>query len=257
MSNTYTGNTKLAMPAVNDTGWGVTLNSDLAAIDALSPVGALAVTTKEVPSASLNVAVAAGTFVDQSGAVQSYAGSASQAIAASSAKVLYLDGAASWALTVAASYPTTPHVRLATVVAGSSTITSVADNRLAIQHAGQRLPTVVHLLSTATANPAIAAGAAAGTGPTVACSGTDLAGTVSITTGTSPGAGTLATITFASAFASAPRAILLTPANATAAGVAASAYSNAANLTASAFTVDAATALAASTAYKWSYAIIG
>lgn len=40
------------------------------------------------------------------------------------------------ALTVAASYPTTPHVRLATVVAGSSTITSVTDNRQCFNVAG-------------------------------------------------------------------------------------------------------------------------
>jgi hypothetical protein len=259
MSTTYTTNAKLGLPGTGDTGWAGVLNADLSAVDALATVGALCVTTHEVPSASLLVDVAAGVFTDQSGAVQTYAGTTSYAITASSTRVLYLDGTASWALTAGTSYPATPHVRLATVVTGTSTITSVTDNRLAIGHAGQRLPTVTHLLSTATAIPTIAAGAAAGTSPTVSIgsNSTDLAGTVSITTGTSPGTGTLATITFNVAFAAAPRAILLTPANAAAAGVAADLYANASNVTTAHFTVDAATALAASTAYQWFFAILG
>lgn len=256
MSNTYTSNAKFAKPSVNDTGWGTTLNGDLDAIDALTTVGALAVTMKEVPSATLNVAVAAGNFVDQSGTVQAYAGSTSFAIAASSTKVLYLDGSASWALTAAASYPATPHVRLATVVSGATTITSVADNRLAIQHAGQRSPVVTHLLSTATAAPGIVAGAAAGTSPTVSIAGTDLAGIITVTTGTSPGTGTLATIAFTVAFAAAPRAIHLTPAGANSAGLAGT-YANSANVTTGQFTIDAQVAPTASTAYKWHYAVLG
>ena len=119
MSNTYTPNTKLAMPAIGDTGWAVPVNANCTLLDALSPVGGLAVTTTEVPSASLNVAVAAGTYIKQDGTIGSIRGPGSQAIGASSTQVLYLDLTNSGALAVAAAYPTTPHVRLATVVAGA------------------------------------------------------------------------------------------------------------------------------------------
>jgi hypothetical protein len=129
MSNTYTSNTKLAMPAPGDTGWSVPVNGNAAALDALASVGHLAVTTKEVPSASLNVAVAPGWFVQPNGATAPYTGAASFAVTANSTVVLYLDGTNAWALTAAANYPATPHVRLATVVAGAATISSIADNR--------------------------------------------------------------------------------------------------------------------------------
>ena len=129
MSNTYTANAKLAMPAIGDTGWAVPINGNAALIDALSPVGGLCVTAKEQPSTTLNVAVAAGQFVQRDGTIGTYAGTPSQAIPAGTTKVLYLDLAAAGALTVATSYPTTPHVRLATVVAGATSISSIADNR--------------------------------------------------------------------------------------------------------------------------------
>jgi hypothetical protein len=129
MSNTYTANTKLAMPAIGDTGWAVPVNSNCALLDALAPIGGLAVTTTELPSVSLNVAVAAGTYVKQDGTIAAFAGAASQAIAASSTQVLYLDLTNAGALAVAAAYPTTPHVRLATVVAGAGAISRVTDNR--------------------------------------------------------------------------------------------------------------------------------
>ena len=139
MSTTYTPNTKLGQPALGDTGWSAPLNNNATTLDGLAPVGGLCVTLHEVPSSSLKVAVAAGTVIAQDGSTVTYAGSASQAITASSTKVLYLDGTASWALTVAASYPTTPHVKLATVVAGSATITSVTDNRQCFNVAGSIL----------------------------------------------------------------------------------------------------------------------
>jgi hypothetical protein len=129
MSNTYTPNAKLAMPSIGDTGWAVPVNANCALIDALSPVGGLAVTTTEVPSASLNIAVAAGTYIRQDGTIGAFAGNSSQVLAASSTRVLYLDLTNSGALAVATAYPNTPHVRLATVVAGPTTISSITDNR--------------------------------------------------------------------------------------------------------------------------------
>ena len=129
MSNTYTSNVKLAMPAIGDTGWSVPVNGNCTTLDGLAPVGRLAVTTTEIPSASLNVAVAAGSYIKQDGTIGTFAGSASQSMTANSTQVLYLDLTNSGALTIAASYPTTPHVRLATVAAAASTITGLTDNR--------------------------------------------------------------------------------------------------------------------------------
>jgi hypothetical protein len=129
MSTTYTPNIKLGQPALGDTGWSTPINNNATTLDGLAPVGGLCVTLHEVPSTSLNVFVAAGNYIQQDGTIGTYAGTASQVITASATKVLYLDLTASGALTVAASYPTTAHVRLATVVAGSATITSITDNR--------------------------------------------------------------------------------------------------------------------------------
>lgn len=136
MSTSYTTNAKLAMPGLGDPSWSTPINGNAAALDALNPVGDLCVTTKEVPSTTLNVAVAGGVVLAQDGSTVTYAGTSSQAIAASSTKSVFLDGTSSWALTVAASFPTTPHVKLAVVVTGSATITSVTDSRQCFNVAG-------------------------------------------------------------------------------------------------------------------------
>jgi hypothetical protein len=136
MSTTYTPNVQLGMPASGDRMWNLPLNANCATLDVLAPLGGLNVTTTEVPSATLNVAVASGAFVKQDGTVETYAGASSQAITASATKVLYLDGISSWGLTIGTSYPPTPHVRLATVVTSTSTITSITDNRQCYMVAG-------------------------------------------------------------------------------------------------------------------------
>jgi hypothetical protein len=151
MSTTYTSNSKLAKPALGDTGWSTPLNANADTLDGLAPIGGLCVTLTEVPSASLNVKVAAGKVVIQDGSVVSYAGTSSQAITLSSTKVLYLDGTTGpWNLTVGTSYPSTAHVRLATVVAGASTITSITDDRQCFNVAGTVLDGTVLTLGTST-----------------------------------------------------------------------------------------------------------
>jgi hypothetical protein len=149
MSNTYTSNIKLAMPAIGDTGWSIPVNANCTTLDGFTAVGALAVSTTEVPSASLNVAVAPGPYIRQDGTIGTYAGTGSQAIFASSTQVLYLDLANSGSLAVATSYPTTPHVRLATVVAGNSTISSITDNRQCFNVVGSWADNVNITLGTA------------------------------------------------------------------------------------------------------------
>lgn len=129
---TYLPNTKLAQPALGERGWDAALNSNVAALEANNGVSDLLVTPAEVPSASLNVRVAPGVYRANNGSTATFAGAASQAITANSTRVLYLDGAGT--LQVASSYPATStlHIRLATVAASASTITSITDDRVLI-----------------------------------------------------------------------------------------------------------------------------
>lgn len=128
MATTYTSNLKLAKPAVADRYWDVPLNANTSAIDALAPIAGLAVTLHETPSTTLTVAISAGKYRKADGSIATYAGSSSTSITAASTKVLYLD--ASGTLQVQASYPATTHVRLATVVADTTTIASITDDRV-------------------------------------------------------------------------------------------------------------------------------
>lgn len=64
--------------------------------------------------------------------------------------------------------------------------------------------------STTTA-PTVAAAAGAGTSPTVTVAGTDEFGSVTVVAGTTPAAGTLATVTFADAYRVAPAVVIVSP----------------------------------------------
>lgn len=83
----------------------------------------------EVPSITLNVKVSAGTFRKSDGTRVSYAGNASFAVGAGVTSKLWLTDAGT--LTAGGAFPAdgVPHVRLASVVAGASTITSITDAR--------------------------------------------------------------------------------------------------------------------------------
>jgi hypothetical protein len=73
---------------------------------------------------------------------------------------------------------------------------------------------------TNAAKPTVAAGAGAGTGPTgLANTGRDSFGTATVTAGTSPGAGTLFTVTYANAYTVAPDAVIVSPADSATAAV--------------------------------------
>lgn len=91
--------------------------------------GALQARPAETPSASLNIAVAPGVFWAAGlRSLVSYAGTSSFAIAASSTRFVWLTEAGT--LTVGAAFPTTGYYfPIAQVVAGSSTLTSVTDQR--------------------------------------------------------------------------------------------------------------------------------
>lgn len=83
-------------------------------------------------------------------------------------------------------------------------------------------PTFNHIISGGTA-PTPTAQAGLGTAPTVAIAGNDLAGTITLTVGTTPGGGAFLRITFGTAFTATPRFVMF-PASATAAAVVARVY---------------------------------
>lgn len=120
-----------------------------------------------------------------------------------------------------------------------------------------------HLIGNGTA-PTIAAGVGAGTSPTVSITGTDLGGYISVTTGTLPTlAGTIATITFNSAYGVAPRCVQVSCANDAACalmGTVNIVYAPQASTTTTTFiikqTATAVAALTAATAYTFYYQII-
>lgn len=109
--------------------------------------------------------------------------------------------------------------------------------------------------------PTISAGGGAGTSPAVSVSGDQRAGTITVTTGTSPlGGATVATITYATAFPFNAGVVTLSPVEANAAALAGTAtvYVDSSQNTTTKFAIKVgSTPLAASTTYKWAYHIDG
>ena len=128
MSTTFSANQKLDLSAVGDLGWGPVVAHNWNTLDALTPVGSLAVTTSEVPSASLTVAISAGSFATPWGSVVAYGGG-TLTVSGGTTTYLWLSGAGS--LQSGASFPTgTFYVPLAKVVSGTSTIGGITDQRI-------------------------------------------------------------------------------------------------------------------------------
>jgi hypothetical protein len=102
----------------------------------------------------------------------------------------------------------------------------------------------------------LTAGAGAGTGPAMSlrAGSVDGAGTISVTTGTAPtAAGIICTVNFGHAYNSAPRSIVVCPANPAAAGV--QVWEDSTNRSTTAWNLKGT--LAASTGYTWNYWVIG
>jgi hypothetical protein len=120
---------------------------------------------------------------------------------------------------------------------------------------------MVHVGGSGSA-PTIAGGTGAGTSPTISIAGTDMGMNVTVLTGSSPAGSnaTIATVTFATAFAATPTAIIMTPINPNAA-----ALSGATNVavpitswSTTGFIIQSGTsALAATTTYHWSIIVVG
>lgn len=141
MASTYTTRIGLEKYGYGDYPgtWQTRLNAASDLIDSLSAVGSLAVRLAEVPSSTLNVSVASGSFRASTGLITNYAGISSFAVAASTTTCLWLTDAGVLASGTAFPADTVIAVRLATIVAGASTVTSITDARVPWQSAGAPL----------------------------------------------------------------------------------------------------------------------
>lgn len=124
----------------------------------------------------------------------------------------------------------------------------------------ERLFKVRHM-SSFTNTPSISGGTGAGTSPTISISGTDLAGNITVSTGTSCATSSVvATITFSEAYASAPSCIILQPANEVTKALTPNAkivYVNQSSVTTTTFDITSgSTALSDGIIYKWYYMVI-
>jgi hypothetical protein len=128
VATTFTANALLQKPATADRNWDVPLNANSDFLDGVAAIGRLLVTPTETPSATLNVRVTAGTYVKSDGSVGSFPGAGSYGLPASTSTALWLTDPG--VLSASAAFPTTPHVRLATVVTGPGSVQSVTDERI-------------------------------------------------------------------------------------------------------------------------------
>jgi hypothetical protein len=152
LTTTYTPKIGLARPGHGDRNWDVALNANADLLDAQAALGTLSVTTAEDPSASLTVAASAGTARKSDGTLLTYAGG-TLALAASQTHLLWLDDAG--ALQHGGAWPSAWHTRLAQVVTGAATVTSVTDKRVPWQSAGLSLGTVYLALAGGTMTGAL------------------------------------------------------------------------------------------------------
>ena len=134
MATTYSANARLQKPGTSDRQWDIPINANTDALDAMTAIGSLVVTTTEAPSASLQVRVSPGAFIRPDGTVGSFAGNPAIAVPAAATTCLWLDGAG--VLAAGPAFPATAHVRLAIVTAGGAAIATVADARVQCGAAG-------------------------------------------------------------------------------------------------------------------------
>jgi hypothetical protein len=148
VATTYTLNARLQKPATSDRDWDVPVNANADALDGMTAIGSLVVTTTETPSATLNLAVTPGNFVKSDGTVVSFAGALTHTIAASTSVCLWLTD--SGVLTSGSSFPTSAHLRLAQVVSGATAILQIQDERIQCSVAGSGLGFVLKAGDTMT-----------------------------------------------------------------------------------------------------------
>jgi hypothetical protein len=134
---TYSANARLQKPATSDRNWDVPINANTDALDGMTAIGDLAVTTAETPGATLQVRIAPGNFVKADGTVGGFPGVPSFAVGASSTACLWLTDAG--VPSSGPSFPASAHLRLARVVAGPTSVLQVVDARVQCSVAGTGL----------------------------------------------------------------------------------------------------------------------
>lgn len=128
MAITKTTRLQLSKADVGTLDWATFLDANTDRLDACLALGDLACTLAETPSASLNVVVAAGSWLNQDGSVGTLASPATVAIPASTAtRYLWAVGSS---VVQGSAWPGTTATRIAVVTSGSSTITAIVDARL-------------------------------------------------------------------------------------------------------------------------------
>lgn len=128
------------------------------------------------------------------------------------------------------------------------------NSRFRAKGTGAYIDLQAHVVSALAGTPTIAAGAGAGTAPTVSVVGNDIRGTITIVTGTAPVAGLLATITFNQSYASIAAPFVVVGAASAGSG-ALDPYVGTVNTTTFQLACDGTPA--ASTTYKFNYHTIG
>lgn len=139
MSTQYTTDAALEYWQINDKNWHVQYADTCQFLDGFNAVGDLCVTipaAERPTSTTLTVRVAPGLFIDSTGAVVTYVGTAAQAVTASANSYIYLTDAG--ILTVGAGWPAGWHVRLAVVAADGTHVIGISDARVAWGSAGGR-----------------------------------------------------------------------------------------------------------------------
>lgn len=137
LATSYTANARLQMPATSDRNWDVPINANSMALDGMTSVGGLAVTTTETPSATLQVRVSSGNFIKSDGTIVSLPGLPSLAIPSSSTVYLWLTDAG--VLSSGPAFPTSAHLRLAHVISGPYSVSQVVDERVQCSVSGTGL----------------------------------------------------------------------------------------------------------------------
>jgi hypothetical protein len=128
VATTRTPNALMCKPGTSDRNWDLPLNANTDFLDGMSSIGRLLVTPSELPSESFSVRVTPGPYVKADGSVNTFAGIDGYGLLASSTTTLWLTDAG--ILSASDAFPTTPHVRLATVVTGPTCVQSVIDERV-------------------------------------------------------------------------------------------------------------------------------
>lgn len=175
MATQHTDQIALPYWQKGDRDWHVQFAEACELLDALAAIGSLAVATTEIPSTTLNVKVSAGTFRQSDGTLASYAGTASQALAASQTNYIYLTNAGTLTVNTTGFPADTFHVRLAIATTNASTVTAIQDARLFAFSTGK--------LRVASANQAALTNSTGGTTGTIlaavgATNSSDVSGTI-------------------------------------------------------------------------------